>query len=142
MLKGRSHIAFLLILVMSTGCGPAGWFPGWGRVIDAVSEKPIQGAIVEYGVKKSSHDRTTKGPFRRKYGSGTVETDKTGDFRFEVFLHEGEMPADIGFAIHKEGYVSILNAESRPDDRIVDMEARKSTFIWRLQPIVSQESAR
>ena len=110
-----------MLLISTTGCASAG--PWTGRVIDAETKQPIEGAAV-VAVWYSSHIGSPGGPVEHFSFARETLTDKNGYFNMPVcrcivipFIREVHPPE---FVIFKPGYGSYPHYQVSPRDSFPD----------------------
>ena len=127
-------LCFACIVLVSSGCIPARIDgPYEGRVIDAETNQPIQGAVVSGTWYKQA--ATPAGSVSTYYDSYEMLTDKNGEFHIpgKGLLVLTEI-RDMNFSIFKAGYEQFPEnspwsglKEWGPDDRIT-WQGEKGTF--------------
>lgn len=115
-MKFRLLVVLVLTVVLTAGC----YFPISGRVIDAETDQPIEGAVVlvEWTKTHGIGDHSTE-----SYKVVEVVSDKEGKFElsgcFGPFVNEPDV------TVYKKGYVAWNNKYIFPD------QTRRNDFAWK-----------
>ncbi|MGC2424562.1 MAG: carboxypeptidase-like regulatory domain-containing protein [Nitrospirota bacterium] len=117
-------LALSMLFVSSVGCANEQG-PWHGKVIDAETKQPIEGAVVVAIFKKSSF-ALGSGPVDSFADTKEVLTDKNGEFMIPV-LREPSPPV---FTIFKPGYGSFPQYQVSPTGELPrDLFQKKGTIV-------------
>jgi len=122
-MKKMVFLLFLILLIPSAGCASEQG-PWHGKVIDAETKQPIEGAVVVAVFHKSSI-ALGSGPVDYFYAAKETLTDKNGEFNIPVFkyyhisLISGIKKPE--FTIFKPGYGSFPYYQISPQETPYDL---------------------
>ena len=117
----RFAIYFFVVVVLLSlsGCYPVTRGPWKGKVVDANTKAPIEGAVVVAVWEKSTFGGPG-GPVESYFDAKETLTDKDGNFEFPTYkyMHYEFIRAMTGpnFTIFKPGYGSYPNYQVSPTD--------------------------
>ncbi len=90
----------LLVVCMPSGCDKDKHYPVQGRVIDAVTRQPVEGAVVAVNWVRYKFSPPGLGTNKERYGTSESITDTQGQFVIPNYVH-----GSCFMGIYKQGYV-------------------------------------